>query len=232
MSQSKERLLKASQHRITLLDGRELQYHRPMATVEPLHLSDALPPEWKEKILGAPRVRHKLEVEIGPGKGEFLARRAAEHPDRFFLGIDRRLDRFRLTQKKLERAAAGKNWCVLREDARAFLETELPPIQILHIYHPDPWPKTRHHKHRFFRSPDARRWAEAVVPGGELRLSTDHREYFIEIIDIVQSWKRFELGLVFEKRAHMGAAQSHFENIFFRKNEPVFKAVFVRPPSK
>ncbi|MBS1984851.1 MAG: hypothetical protein JST16_11840 [Bdellovibrionales bacterium] len=217
MTKSYERPVKANQHRIQLLDGRELQYHPPFKQAAPLSLVSLLPEKRSDW----------LEIEIGPGKGEFLARRAAQYPDRYFVGIDRRADRTDLTRRKLERMPdAGANWMVLREDARGFLEAGLPSIQVFHIYHPDPWPKTRHHKHRFFRSPDAKRWAEAIVSGGEYRLSTDHREYFEEMIDIVNSWGLLRLEFLYRKTHELGEAQSHFEGIFLNKREPVYKAYF------
>jgi tRNA (guanine-N(7)-)-methyltransferase len=212
------RKLKPAQHRIVLRDGTELQFHNPLKPAEPVHLQQMIPTDWKGT----------LEIEIGPGKGEFLARRAAAHPERNFVGIDRRMDRFKLTEKKLDRATEGKNWIVIREDARRFLEAGLPPVQVLHVYQPDPWPKSRHHKHRFFRSPDARRWAEAIVKGGELRFSTDHREYFEEIVEIVLSWGFLRPAFILEKRAGLSDPSTHFEGIFLKKNLPVWKAVFVR----
>lgn len=210
--------LKPNKHRIHLWDGRELHYHPPFKKAESLNLNDLLPADRSPT----------LEVEIGPGKGEFLSRRAQAYSDRFFVGIDRRLDRIDLTQKKLQRMVGGKNWLLIQEDARGFLEAGLPPIQVLHVYHPDPWPKAKHNKHRFFRSPDARRWVDAIVPGGELRLSTDHREYFEEIVDIVATWGVVRPNLVYKKTAPMGEAVTHFEGIFLRKNEPVYKAYYTK----
>jgi tRNA (guanine-N7-)-methyltransferase len=210
--------LKPSKHRLTLLDGRELQYHVPRPEeFEPLDLASKLPPD----------VLDRLEVEIGCGKGEFISRRASEHPLRFYVGIDRRKDRFDLTERKLERKLLN-NWLVINEDACCFAKAKLPPIQTLHVYHPDPWPKERHHKHRFFRSPDARLWAQAIVPGGEFRLSTDHRGYFEEILDILATWDFVKPELVFEKKAGMSDPLTHFEGIFLRKKEPVYKAVYRR----
>jgi len=225
-----EKPLKTTKHRIVLRDGRELQYHPPFSKVDPTNLSEYIPENFKNSL---PAI---IEVEIGPGKGEFLARRAAEYPDRFFIGIDRRLDRTQLTEKKLNRITnpdesdsnLNQNWRILRQDARGFLKAGLPKIQVLHVYHPDPWPKARHHKHRFFRSPDAKTWAEALVMGGELRLSTDHREYFEEIIDIVSSWDFLKSKIIFQKNLYNSAPRSHFEGIFLKKREPVFKAVFER----
>jgi len=210
--------LKASKHRIHLSDGRELQFHPPFAKTTPISLSDFVP---KEKIPA-------LEVEIGCGKGEFIAKRAAAHPERFFVGIDRRNDRHQLTENKLKRLAPESNWRVLNEDARCFVETALPPIQTLHVYHPDPWPKSRHHKHRFFRSPDAKIWCRAIVSGGFLSLSSDHREYFEEILDVVEYWKLFKLGMIFQKNPWDSSPSTHFEGIFFKKGEPVYKAIFVK----
>jgi len=211
--------LKDSKLRLTLRDGRELQYHVPREGEFQAHdLAAQLPPD----------VLDRLEVEIGCGKGEYISRRAATYPLRFYVGIDRRSDRFQLTERKLERQALSKNWLVIHEDACCFAKAKLPPIQTLHIYHPDPWPKERHHKHRFFRSPDARLWAEAVVSGGEVRLSTDHRGYFEEILDILDTWEFLRPQIVFEKRAGMSDPLTHFESIFLRKHEPVFKAVYRR----
>ena len=169
------KILKSTKHRIVLFDGRPIQYHPPFRQAEALKLLDFLPSDFKGP----------LEVEIGCGKGEFLASRASRFPETFFVGIDRRQDRFELTGRKLSRQAEEKNWRLLHEDARSFLAAGLPKISKLHVYHPDPWPKSKHHKHRFFRSPDAENWARALIPGGELRLSSDHREYFEEIVDIL-----------------------------------------------
>jgi tRNA (guanine-N7-)-methyltransferase len=218
--------LKPSKHRIALRDGRELQYHLPLKDLnQRLSLRDCVPEAFAE----AP-----LEVEIGCGKGEFIAKRAPQNPKSFFIGIDRRLDRFELTKAKLERASAaastenGLNWAIVREDARLFLESGLPAIDRLHIYHPDPWPKARHHKHRFFRSPDARRWAEALKVGGILSVSTDHKEYFDEILDIIDSWPMMKNLVTMQKTHLLGAPLTHFEKYFLGQREPVFKAVWER----
>lgn len=216
-----EKVLKSTKHRILLADGRALHYHPPFRQSADLCLEDFLPAGWSPN-------KH-LEIEIGCGKGEFLARRAAQFPERFFVGIDRRLDRHRLTENKLRRidnSADAPNWVVIFEDARSFLRNTLPPISALHIYHPDPWPKSRHHKHRFFRSPVARAWAEALRPGGIFRLSTDHKEYFDEILAVVDTWNFLERITHFEKRS--GSPTTHFEKIFLSKGEPVFKAGYFK----
>lgn len=206
--------MKNEDHYLTLKNGRKLLFYRPLPPKNPLSLKNHIPPDTKF-----------LEVEIGAGTGRFLAQRAPKYPDRFFIGIDKKKDRIDSTLEKLERFE-GKNWELLRCDARLFMEQELPPIDILHVYHPDPWPKKRHHKHRFFRSPDAKHWAAAIRKGGELRLSTDQPDYFEEIMAIVNNWDLFDEQITFVKRS--GAAQSRFEEIFLSQKLPVFKAQFKR----
>jgi tRNA (guanine-N7-)-methyltransferase len=206
--------MKREEHYLTLKDGRKLVCYRPLPPKNPISLKSHVPPD----------VKH-LEVEIGAGTGRFLASRAQKYPDRFFIGIDKKKDRIDTTLEKLERAEK-KNWELLRCDARLFLEQELPPIDVLHVYHPDPWPKKRHHKHRFFRSHDAKHWAQAIRKGGELRLSTDQADYFEEIMAIINTWDLFEEQITFVKRS--GAAQSYFEEIFLKQQLPVFKAQFKR----
>lgn len=205
---------KKFKNKIVLKNGEELRYHVPPKPEFSLKLKDYIPEN-----------NPLVEVEIGAGSGRFIALRSQLFKDRFFIGIDRRKDRFDSTLKKLSRND-DQNWVLLKEDARSFVSEEMPDIQVLHVYHPDPWPKDRHHKHRFFRSPDAKVWAQAIVSGGEFRISTDHKGYFEEILSIVDSWNMFDLDVCYQKRD--GQAWSRFEEIFLSRYEPVYKAYFVK----
>ncbi len=217
--EKEQHTLKESQHTIELWNGKRLQYHIQNRSQKLfLDLKSYVPEEFKN---------HRLEVEIGPGKGEYLAARAKEYSDRYFIGIDRRLDRVQLTEKKLKRNEHC-NWQIIREDACSFSPELLPEIDVLHLYQPDPWPKFKHHKHRFFRSPEAEAFAMAIKPGGELRLSTDHIAYFYEMLERVKTWKTFSLNLLIQKQQHMSPALTHFESLFLKKKEPVFKAHFTK----
>jgi tRNA (guanine-N7-)-methyltransferase len=215
-----QRGLKASQHRVPLWNGWELQYHKPnRSQALSLDLLSHVPEPYK---------KGPIELEVGPGKGEFIAARAARFPNRFFLGIDRRSDRVASSTKKLQRQQGQDNWLILREDACSFDPSKLPSLEVFHLYQPDPWPKNRHHKHRFFRAPEAKAFAHAVRIGGELRLSTDHLGYFIEMIDLVKTWGSFDLITIYEKNFLMSEPMTHFEGIFLKKKETVFKAYFQR----
>lgn len=212
--------LKPAQHKVSLWNGKHLQYHIPNRSQKLfLSLEEQIPQLYRS---------WPLELEIGPGKGEFIAARAARFPKRFFLGIDRRLDRAELSTKKLKKHEGQNNWLILREDACSFDTAKIPPLSVFHLYQPDPWPKFRHHKHRFFRSPEAKAFAFALKVGGELRVSTDHLGYFIEMVELIKTWDVFDLVSLYEKNHHMSEAMTHFEGLFLKKEETVFKAVFKR----
>jgi tRNA (guanine-N7-)-methyltransferase len=51
-------------------------------------------------------------------------------------------------------------------------------VSVAHVLFPDPWPKRRHWPRRLVQAPFVRDLARALRPGGELRFTTDHADYF------------------------------------------------------
>lgn len=124
-----------------------------------------------------------VEVEIGCGKAGFLLRRAQAHPETNFLGIEWANEFFRYAVDRMERWKIP-NVRLVRTDASQFVRLQCPrgSLSALHIYHPDPWPKKRHHRRRLFQQPFVAAAAVCLKPGGRLAIQTDHAEYF-EIIN-------------------------------------------------
>jgi len=122
---------------------------------------------------------HPVELEVGSGKGLFLANAAAARPGHNFLGIE--LAR-KYAGKAAERLAKRElpNAKVLPGDARLFLNRFVPPgsLRAVHIYFPDPWWKKRHRKRRVFCEPFVVDAARALEPGGDFWIATDVAEYF------------------------------------------------------
>jgi len=116
-----------------------------------------------------------LHVEIGPGNGFYLAGMASRHPEFNWLGIEIRFKRVVLCARKIN-AAEASNARITRYDAWQ-LEDLFATGEIagLHINFPDPWKKDKHEKHRLLGPPLARWAADALSPGAELRLKSDHR---------------------------------------------------------
>ena len=120
-----------------------------------------------------------LELEIGSGKGTFLAQHAPLHPDTAFLGIEWTQEYFKLAADRLRRHALP-NARVLWHDAMVFLRQNAPDaaFRVIHLYFPDPWPKARHHKRRTFALPFLKEAHRVLEPAGTVRVVTDHADYF------------------------------------------------------
>jgi tRNA (guanine-N7-)-methyltransferase len=120
------------------------------------------------------------EIEIGCGNGHFLTAYAAGKPDAFFIGIDVKAKRCQKAREKAEKHGLS-NVAVLQGPAEAFLR-DIPPLSIsaFHIYFPDPWPKSRHRKRRFFTMETLRVMHERLHDGGRLCFGTDFFDYFIQ----------------------------------------------------
>jgi tRNA (guanine-N7-)-methyltransferase len=133
-----------------------------------------------EDIFGNTR---PVEVEIGCGKAGFLVRRATAHPHVNFLGIEWASEFYRYAVDRMSRCGLS-NVRLTRLDAAPFTIESCPreSISVLHVYHPDPWHKRRHHKRRLFQAPFVNAAAACLVPGGRWAIQTDHAEYFGQIM--------------------------------------------------
>jgi tRNA (guanine-N7-)-methyltransferase len=120
-----------------------------------------------------------LEIELGAGDGGFLLDYAAQRLDRNFVATERLLGRARKIAKRITLRGLTQVR-ILRLESAYFLQWMCPPesVSVIHIMFPDPWPKRRHYKNRLIQPEFLRIMHQALVPGGEIRFTTDHAEYF------------------------------------------------------
>lgn len=130
-----------------------------------------------------------LEIEIGSGKGTFLVQQAALQPGTNFLGIEWEREFWRHAADRIRRRGLP-NVRLLHADAVEFLRCRAPDgcASVIHLYFPDPWPKRRHHKRRTISDDFLREARRALIPGGELRIVTDHDEYWVWMEDHFARW--------------------------------------------
>lgn len=123
-----------------------------------------------------------IVLELGCGHGHFLARYAAEHPDRLCLGVDFIGERIARAQRKATRAKLA-NCHFIRAEARELIEALPPGVRFAEVWvlFPDPWPKKRHHKNRLLQPAFFALLAQRTAPGARLYFRTDHAEYFAAV---------------------------------------------------
>ncbi|HOA73715.1 MAG TPA: tRNA (guanosine(46)-N7)-methyltransferase TrmB [Phycisphaerae bacterium] len=167
-----------------------------------------------------------VEMEIGSGKGGFLLNRARALPDRGFLGIEWANKIYLYAADRMVRWGV-RNVRLMRTDASHLVRHSIRPesLTMLHIYHPDPWPKKRHHKRRLIQPPFVAAAVAALKPGGRIAIQTDHAEYFEQIKQVLAGEPRLrevpfnvpEAGVV------DGFVQTNFEIKYRREGRPIYQ---------
>ena len=135
------------------------------------------------------------ELEIGFGKGRFLLARATAQPARRFLGIEIAGEYFRLAARRLARRGLA-NLALLHGEALYLLAAVLPRAfaREIHVYFPDPWPKSRHQRRRLFSPASLDLVLGALEPGGRLSFATDHLDYGVEVEAILSGHPGLEVA--------------------------------------
>ena len=128
----------------------------------------------------------KVHIEIGSGKGTFLLNQAKENPGDNFLGIEWANKYYRYAVDRIGRWGLS-NVRLIRTDAASFIIDFVDDnsVDCFHIYFPDPWPKKRHNKRRFICDTNLAQLIRCLKTGGQLRIATDHAEYFEQIQEVL-----------------------------------------------
>lgn len=165
-----------------------------------------------------------LEIEIGCGNGRFIAANAAKHPEVRYFGVERMMERVRKCSRKAQQGAL-ENLTIVRVEAGRFVRELLPErcVRAMYLFFPDPWPKRRHHKNRFFQREMCDTLARIFVPGGVMHISTDHEDYFREMYRYLSEDERFE---EIPALVRPEDEQTDFERLFLSKGDPIYSCAF------
>lgn len=130
-----------------------------------------------------------LEIEVGSGKGTFILRQSGLQPGTNFLGIEYAREFYLYAADRLRRTDRT-NVRMLCLDAGEFLHWRVPDrcAAVVHLYFPDPWPKAKHHRRRMVQDRFLADCARVLRPGGELRIVTDHADYWAWMEAFFERW--------------------------------------------
>ncbi|KAA0215005.1 MAG: hypothetical protein DYG94_03875 [Leptolyngbya sp. PLA3] len=184
-------------------------------------VSDVELPPLPDDILSDPRSgwvdpRHwfpdpscPFELEIGSGKGTFLLQQAVLQPRTNFLGIEWAREFYAYAADRVRRRRTGgrlTNVRMLHTDASEFLHWRCPDAicRVVHLYFSDPWPKNRHHKKRVVQHRLLADVWRVLIPGGELRVVTDHADLWAWDMAHFEQWAGQRDGETERRRAEPG----------------------------
>lgn len=175
---------------------------------------------------------HPIELEIGMGKGTFLTEQAKSRPETNFFGIEWARWFWRYASDRLRRNGCT-NARTVRAEASFFLTEFVVPssLDVLHIYFPDPWPKTRHHKRRLIQPKFLELAHRVLRPGGRLQIVTDHQGYWEENIEpAVRGAGGFTVA-DYNRPGSAGAGEfvgTNFERKYAREGRPFYAIAGVK----
>jgi len=168
-----------------------------------------------------------LEVEVGSGKGLFLANASEQTPMHNFVGIE--------IQSKCAEHAAGRlakakvsNAIMISGNAEPlFLERiDAASLEAVHVYFPDPWWKKKHRKRRVLNRTSIVSYARSIRPGGRLHFWTDVLDYFDDTVEMIAELAP-ELGVPLAEEeieaGHDLDYRTHFERRSRKNRIPVYR---------
>ncbi|HEV2453959.1 MAG TPA: tRNA (guanosine(46)-N7)-methyltransferase TrmB [Verrucomicrobiae bacterium] len=169
-----------------------------------------------------------LEVELGCGDASFLVELAQRHAEINFIGVERLLGRITKLDRKGRRAGL-QNIRGVRIESSYFLQYLLPPqsASAIHIYFPDPWPKTRHQKNRLINDRFPALARAALARGGAVFLRTDDGPYFSQMKDVFAAATGFEKT---ETPADLTGILTDFERDFHARGVKTLSAAYSLVP--
>ena len=159
-----------------------------------------IPVESKKLDLGAIfPTSQKTIMEIGFGMGEATAIMATQSPENAYLAVDLHPPGIGKLLSRIQELGIT-NIKVIEDDVHVVLPymIENESLDGVHLYFPDPWPKSKHHKRRIVTPAFLELIASKLKPGGYFHLATDWFPY-AEAMQIVFSTSTQFSGGVIDK---------------------------------
>ncbi len=167
------------------------------------------------------------EIEIGFGKGRYLVHRCETEPGGRFLGVEVAGEYWAHFVERARRRGL-RNWVAVRGEALYLLSAVLPPAfaAAVHVYFPDPWPKSRHHKRRLFDPQTVDLVLGLVKPGGHLYFATDFLDYGAIVCNILDGYP----GIRVERRDRVWdeGPRTNYEAKYIEEGRPILRLVVTR----
>ncbi len=126
-----------------------------------------------------------IYVELGMGKGGFIAQMSVNNPDINYIGVDmydellrRASIKVRSLRKENNRTEAG-NLALLRANIEKIEDIFAPgELERIHLNFSDPWPKSKHARRRLTHQNFLNKYIETLNERGEIHFKTDSMSLF------------------------------------------------------
>jgi tRNA (guanine-N7-)-methyltransferase len=170
-------------------------------------------------------------VEIGFGMGSATAEIAANHPENDYLGIEVHTPGVGALLKQIGERQLN-NLRIIQHDAVEVLRNMIADASLdgIHIYFPDPWHKSRHHKRRLIQPAFVSLLTQKLKSGGYLHLATDWENYAEQMLEVLSSDQQLTNTASNFAQRPAYRPLTKFEQRGLRLGHGVWDLVFLRAP--
>ena len=139
----------------------------------------------------------KVIMEVGFGMGEATAIMALQSPQNAYLAVDLHPPGIGKLLSRIQEQGIT-NIKVIEDDVHVVLPymIENESLDVVHLYFPDPWPKTKHHKRRIVTPAFLELIASKLKPGGYFHLATDWYPYAEAMQIVFSTSSQFSGGVI------------------------------------
>jgi tRNA (guanine-N7-)-methyltransferase len=168
-------------------------------------------------------------LEIGFGMGDATAQVAAAMPGTDFIGIEVHEPGVGALLKQIGERQL-ENLRLLQHDAVEVLQQMIPPDTLagVHLWFPDPWHKTRHHKRRIVQPAFVELVRSRLAPGGYLHCATDWQPYAEQMLEVLSAAPGFTNTAEGYAPKPVWRPETKFERRGLRLGHGVWDIVFKR----
>ena len=165
-------------------------------------------------------------LEIGAGKGQFLALMANNNPNITFIGVERNTTCAGFTAKKLVEQEIKNAKLVYANAEMVLPNIESDSVEGLFLNFSDPWPKKRHAKRRLTSNSFLLEYYRILKKGAKLIFKTDNYDLFTYSIEMINEspFKLVEANYSYDGKDSFDAI-TEYEEDFRKENQPIYRLI-------
>lgn len=174
-------------------------------------------------------IESTFALEIGSGKGKFLADMAELNPNLLIIGIERNVTCAGITCKKLVEKEVPNARLMLASADEILPSIKDNSIADIYLNFSDPWPKKRHFKRRLTYGTYLKQYYRILAKGGKLIIKTDNDDLFSFSQEALgqSQFKLLEVLDDYDGKAHLDAL-TEYEISFREKGQKIHRIVVVK----
>ncbi len=168
-----------------------------------------------------------IHLEIGCGKGKFVAEMSKLNPDINFIGLEKFTLVVSRAIRKCKLLEAGDNVCIVEKDAEGLEDIfETGEIKRIYLNFSDPWSNRKKWiKKRLTNPRFLDRYENIFGDRGEIFLKTDNREFFEYSIQAFseKGWVIRNVSLDLHNSSFEGNVMTEYETKFAGQGMPIYR---------